>query len=67
MNVGYKQESSFFFAYPPNYPGTVPVYRLSNIKNGDYLLTTDASEVTVATQRFGYRLEGVGFDGATTP
>jgi len=63
VQIGYAQETSYFFAYPPNYPGTVPVYRLSNPANGDYLLTTNAAERDSALN-YGYHLEGVGFDGA---
>lgn len=64
LSSGYSQETSYFYAYPPNYPGTVPVYRLSNAQTGDYLLTTNAAEKDMAVQMYGYRYEGVGFNGA---
>ena len=64
LSVGYRQEVSGFFTYDGNYPGTTPVYRLSNSKNGDYLYTTIPSEKDAAVQQFGYTYEGVGFNGA---
>ncbi len=60
----YKQQTSFLYTYPANYPGTVPVFRLSNPRNGDYLLTTNTAERDSAVQTYGYRYEGVGFNGA---
>jgi hypothetical protein len=63
MTVGYRHETSYFNVYESNYPGTVPVYRLSNSKNGDYLYTTSSAEKDIAVQ-VGYQYEGVGFNGA---
>lgn len=63
LNAQYKQQTSYFFAYPPDYSGTVAIYRLSNAKNGDYLLTSNPAERDLAVQLYGYRYEGVGFNG----
>jgi hypothetical protein len=50
--------------YSPNYPGTIPVYRLSSAATGDYLFTTNAAEKDLAVMQYGYRYEGVGFNGS---
>jgi hypothetical protein len=62
--ANYRQETSFFYVYNPNYPGTVPVYRLSSARTGDYLYTTNATERDTAVSQYGYRYEGVGFNGS---
>jgi hypothetical protein len=62
--ANYRQETSFFYVYNPNYPGTVPVFRLSSARTGDYLYTTNATERDTAVSQYGYRYEGVGFNGS---
>jgi hypothetical protein len=64
MQAYYRQEMSDFYVYDGNYPGTVPVYRLSNSSNGDYLYTIVPTERDAAVRQYGYRDEGVVFNGA---
>jgi hypothetical protein len=63
--ANYRQETSGVYVYNPNYPGTVPVYRLSSARTGDYLFTTSAAEKDAAISQYGYRYEGVGFNAST--
>jgi hypothetical protein len=62
--ANYRQETSGFYMYPPNYPGTTPVFRLVKSSTGDYLYTTSAIERDIAAQQYGYTYEGIGFNAS---
>jgi hypothetical protein len=60
MVLGFSAEGTGFFAYPTsNLGASKPIYRLN--RNGVYFYTASSSEATYAQQKYGYRLEGVGF------
>lgn len=61
MRLGYRQEGVTFYAYPTYGIYGSPVYRLSN-PMGNYLYTNSSAEKDAASQSFGYRLEGVGYN-----
>ena len=61
LQSGYQLETSNFNVYPANYPPTVPVYRLSNARNGDYLYTQNSAERDQAVALYGYKYEGTAF------
>lgn len=61
--ANFRTETSNFYVYPSNHPGTNPVYRLVSRDNGDYLYTTNPAERDLAASN-EYTYEGIGFSAS---
>lgn len=61
IQLGYRDEGIAMYTYgTSNDAGLNKTYRLAN-SSGVYLYTISEEEKNVASQRYGYRIEGVGF------
>lgn len=57
----FRYEGASFSVAAPLASGSVPVFRLANLRNGAYLYTSSAEEWAAATALGFWRSEGIGF------